>query len=247
LSQDYFRAFSVLLTTVLKIYPVFLVITLAKKPKIFIPLIVIIAGYFLYSLGELKILQAGNTALTDPASVIASYGFDTNIQIIQHIITGQSDTTYTVLKYILILASLILIAFISRNHNLTSTSNSAYKTDLFIAGGIIFSGTYLVTSNWDYRLIFLLLCLPYILAIQNAFIRHSMLIGILLSSNGFTLWAILGQNVLLGAISKYYVFLMVTACLVREACNYLSQISLASCKSYITKLPRGSHKKVSEA
>ena len=245
-SQGYFRALSILLATVLKVYPVFSVFALAKKPKIFILLVLLSAGYFIYIAGELKALQEGNTALTDWAGPFASYGFDTNMQIIRQIIIGQSAATYTLLKYGLIGVSLILSAGISRIKSLNLTSNSPYKTDLFISGGIIFAGTYLITSNWDYRLIFLLLCIPYILSIQSRFVRHSMLIGILLASNALILWENLGQSVMPGAISKYYVFIMVTACLIREFSHYLSANSLASSKAYIAKLPVGIHRKESQ-
>jgi len=255
LSQSYFRAFAVLLVTVLKLFPAFLVVTLAKKPKILMVLVLLIAGYFLYISGELKILLAGNTALSDPNSIFASYGFDTNMQYIRQMLTGQSAATYALIKYMFILVSLGLIAFISRSKYLDLTDNSEYKTDLFIAGGIVFSGTYLITSNWDYRLIFLLFCIPYILSIQSGFVRHSMLIGILLASNVdfifpasnvAALWRLVPFALNLCAISKYYIFLMVTACLVRELKNYFSVISIASSKAYFTKLLTGLQRKESQ-
>jgi ribose transport system permease protein len=237
LSQSYFNAFSILLATVLKIFPVLLVLTLVKKPKILVLLILIIAAYFLFNFGELKIIQAGNTALSDPNSMFASYGFDTNIRIIQQIVMGQSAFTYVLLKYLLILVSLVLAATLSRSKYLDLTGNSPYKTDLFIAGGIIFSGTYLITSNWDYRLIFLLICIPYILSVQNSYVKHSILIGILLSSNVSILGDYFGQSgVNLCTISKYYLFIMVTACLVKEYGNYLSGISPASGKACLMRM-----------
>lgn len=42
---------------------------------------------------------------------------------------------------------------------------------LFCFGAYIFIGTFLLSSNWDYRLIFLLLCVPYILLVKNQFAR----------------------------------------------------------------------------
>ncbi len=222
LSQSYFRAFLILLLTVLKVYPALLVVTLAKKPKILIALTLIIAGYFLFNFSQLKIIQAGNTALSDPASIYASYGFDTIMRNIQPILWGLSPTAYTVLKYGLILVSFLLIAKLSQAKSFHPAETSAYKTDLFISGGIIFSGTFLITSNWDYRLIFLLFCIPYILFIQNQFVKHSMLISILLSSNIGFLWANPSSfSSLLCAMIKYYVFLMVSACLLKEMMNYL--------------------------
>jgi hypothetical protein len=222
LSQRYLRGFSILLTTVLKVYPVLLVVTLAKKPKILIALILIIAGFFIFNFGELKIIQAGNTALSDPSSLFAAYGLDTTIRNIQNVITRQSPQTYALLKYAIIFISLLLIFILSWTKYFKLGSSSPYKTDLFISGGMIFSGTFLITSNWDYRLIFLLFCIPYILSIQNRFVKHSMLIGILISSNFGFVWTnptMLGS--LLSAMIKYYLFLLVSACLLKEMINYL--------------------------
>jgi hypothetical protein len=238
LSEGYFRAVTILLAAVLKIYPFAAFFTLVKKPKILIPLVVIIAGYFVFDMGELMKLQAGNTAFTDPASAFASYGIDTNTKNIQGIFGGQSDATYALVKYALILVSLVLIALIARIKALSPTSPSAFKSDLFIAGGSIFFFTYLTSSNWDYRLVFLLLCMPYILSIQGGFVKHSMLIGILLALNAMLLMDFLGPisfylatlikhyygsiGFYLSTLSKYYCFIMVSACLVRELYNSLA-------------------------
>jgi hypothetical protein len=238
LSQGYFRAISILLATVLKVFPVFSVVALAKKPRMFILLVLLSAVYLIGIAGELKVLQGGNTALTDPAAIFASYGFETDILLIRKLIGGQPAAAYTLLKYGLIVVSLGLSVAISRIKSLKPASSSPFKTDLFIAGGSILAGTYLVTSNWDYRLIFLLLCIPYILSIQSRVVKHSMLIGILLASNAPLIGDLYDQpGVMIGALSRYYVFLMVTACLVREFRPYVSAASLASGKACITDWP----------
>ncbi len=59
LSQGYFRAISILLATVLKVFPVFSVVALAKKPKLFILLALLSAIYFIGIAGQLKVLQGG--------------------------------------------------------------------------------------------------------------------------------------------------------------------------------------------
>lgn len=235
LSQGYFRAITILLATVLKVFPVFSVGALAKKPKIFILLVVLSAVYFIAIAGQLKVLLGGNTALTDPAGIYASYGFATNMLVIRQLIGGQPGALYTVLKYALILVSLGVSVAISRSKSLQPAGSSLFKTDLFIAGGSILAGTYLLTSNWDYRLIFLLLCIPYILSIQSRFIKHSMLVGILLASNAPFIGTYNNQSaVMIGVLSGYYVFLMVTACLVREFSAYIPAVFLASVKAHVT-------------
>jgi hypothetical protein len=235
LSQGYFRGISILLATVLKVFPFFSVVALAKKPKIFILLILLSAVYFIGIAGQLKVFQAGNTALTDPAAIFAAYGFETNMLVIRQVIGGLPAVAYALLKYGLIVVSLGMCVAMSQINSLKPAGSSPFKTDLFIAGGSIFAGTYLITSNWDYRLIFLLLCIPYILSIQSRVVRHSMLIGILLASNSPFFGGSYSQpGIMIGALSRYYVFLMVTACLVREFSQYVPAAFLASGKAYIT-------------
>jgi hypothetical protein len=229
-SQNYFRAFSILLATILKVYPVLLVFIFMKKTKMFILLVLMIAVYFVFTAGELKIIMAGNTALTDPASLFATYGLATNINNtvqLMHLIVGQSASTYDIYKYMLIIVSLVLIILFSRIKIMFNNSNSSIITDLFVAGAIIFSGTYIITSNWDYRLIFLLFCIPYILNIQHKLVKHSLLLSILVSSNSMflssnTVMQIIGQfGISLCIMSKYYTFIMITSLLIKEIKQYL--------------------------
>ncbi len=223
LSQGYFRAISILLSTVLKVFPAFSVVTLAKKSKLlFVFLVLLSVVYCIGIAGQLKVLQAGNTALTDPAGIHAAYGFEKNLLVIRQFIGSQPAMTYTLLKYGLMVVSIGLCVALSFTKSIKPASSSSFKTDLFIAGGSIFAGTYLLTSNWDYRLIFLLLCIPYILSIQSRVARHSMLIGILLASNAPLMGNFYNQPVIMmGILCQYFVFLMVTACLVRELGAYI--------------------------
>jgi len=253
-SQNYFRAFTILLATILKVYPVLLVFIFMKKTKMFILLVLLIAVYFVFTAGELKILMAGNTALTDPASLFATYGLATNINNtmqLMHLIVGQSALTYEIYKYMFIIGSLLLIILLSRIKIIVNNS-STLITDLFVAGAIIFSGTYIITSNWDYRLIFLLFCIPYLLNIQNRLVKHSILISILVSSNSMFLSSalvlqIIGQfGISLCIMSKYYTFIMITSLLIKESKHYLPIYSLDLLKTYMERLKSGIFRKGSK-
>lgn len=243
-SQNYFRAFTILLATILKVYPVLLVFIFMKKTKMFILLVLLIAVYFVFTAGELKILMAGNTALTDPASLFATYGLATNINNtmqLMHLIVGQSALTYEIYKYMFIIGSLLLIILFSRIKIIVNNS-STLITDLFVAGAIIFSGTYIITSNWDYRLIFLLFCIPYLLNIQNRLLKHSILISILVSSNSMFLSSalvlqIIGQfGISLCIMCKYYTFIMITSLLIKQSRQYLPIYLLDLLKANMVRL-----------
>lgn len=258
LSQNYFRAISILLATILKIYPFLLVLIFVKKTKMFIALVLMIAVYFVFTAGELKIIMAGNTALTDPASPIATYGLATTFQNITqliHAIIRLPESTYIILIYIyvfiLINMSLLLIILINRNIIIVN-NRSIVITDLFVAGAIIFSGTFILTSNWDYRLIFLLFCIPYLLNLENRILKHSILLSILISSNSmlFTsnqIFELIGQfGISLCIMCKYYTFIMITALLIKESKQYLPIYSLDLLRTYMERLKSGIFRKGSK-
>ena len=76
---------------------------------------------------------------------------------------------------------LILIGYYKSNKiNL----DSDFDKD-FIIGASIFVGTYIIGSNADYRLIFLLFTIPLILNLKNRTIQISLLVSIFLSFNSF--------------------------------------------------------------
>ena len=135
---------------------------------------------------------------------------------------------------------------------MVNNNNSTVITDLFVAGAIIFSGTYIITSNWDYRLIFLLFCIPYILNIQHKLVKHSLLLSILVSSNSMflssnTVMQIIGQfGISLCIMSKYYTFIMITSLLIKEIKQYLPIYSLKLLKAYIARMKSGIFRKGNE-
>ena len=258
-SQNYFRAFSILLATILKVYPALLVFIFMKKTKMFIALVLMIAVYFVFTAGELKIIMAGNTALTDPASPIATYGLATTFQNITqliHAIIRLPESTYIILIYIyvFILFSMSLFSIILINRKKIIVNNrSIVITDLFVAGAIIFSGTFILTSNWDYRLIFLLFCIPYLLNLENRILKHSILLSILISSNSMLFtsnkgFELIGQfGISLCIMCKYYTFIMITALLIKESKQYLPIYSLDLLRTYMERLKSGIFRKGSKA
>ena len=257
-SQNYFRAISILLATILKIYPFLLVLIFVKKTKMFIALVLMIAVYFVFTAGELKTIMAGNTALTDPASPIATYGLATtftNITQLLHAIIRLPESTYIILIYIyvFILFSMSLFSIILINRKKIIVNNrSIVITDLFVAGAIIFSGTFILTSNWDYRLIFLLFCIPYLLNLENRILKHSILLSILISSNSMLFtsskgFELIGQSgISMCIMCKYYTFIMITALLIKESKQYLPIYSLDVLKTNMERLKSGIFRKGSK-
>jgi hypothetical protein len=69
----------------------------------------------------------------------------------------------------------------------------SFEKKLFLIGAVIYLGTFVISSNWDYRLIFLIFCIPCILNMTQRFFKIVSLSSIVLASNQLVLQAILGS------------------------------------------------------
>lgn len=219
--QTYFRVILLLLVTVLKIFPFFSIFGLVKKPKIIFILFLVIACYIIGSFEEIKLMQLGNTA-----TGFLSYGFDSMIRLMVQLrrMKNNIDFDYLMLKcaFFSISIGIVIILVKSKIRNLLDISCSTYQKELFVSGGSIFSFTYIISSNWDYRLIFLFFCIPYILSIRKKLFMHITLCCILFSLNVLIIEH-LGKYIMWCTMfSKYYLFLIITTFLIKELETYLS-------------------------
>lgn len=79
---------------------------------------------------------------------------------------------------------------------------------LFQIGAWIFLCTFIISSNWDYRLIFLILCIPFVTSLPKSNIKFLILLSIIVASNQAILNNVLGTMAsgMLSIISKMIVF-----------------------------------------
>ena len=91
---------------------------------------------------------------------------------------------------------------------------------LFLIGGAIYLGTFLLVANYDYRLVFLIFCMPCFIAIEDRFWRLSILVAVIVASNQWALFSILGiAGAGINILAKCFVF-------VTLASLYLDQLLL---------------------
>jgi hypothetical protein len=64
---------------------------------------------------------------------------------------------------------------------------------LFLMGAGVYVGSFLLSSNWDYRLIFLLFCLPHLSHLRLSAWRHVISLGMLVAMNQIPLTRWLGK------------------------------------------------------
>ena len=209
--RDFVQFLTFLLATILKIYPVFAIVSFIKKPKLLFISIIATITYFVYIHNDLQVIKNGNTA-----SGITSYGLENLIKLLPS--RNFIFTSLIIFLSLLLLIVLIKILQTEQEKQVSSTSIS-----LFITGGSIFTLTYIISPNYDYRLIFLLLCLPFIVSIQNKYIKHSTLVSILIISNIVVISNVF--PIYLSAVLKHYVFLVILACFIIVLKSFLSSFS----------------------
>ena len=98
----------------------------------------------------------------------SNYGFFKNVTII-----------------IFIIYSLLLIFLGFLRPQKFEISLNDQLSNYFIAGSSIYIGTFIFGSNFDYRLIFLILTIPYIININNFHLKFLLIISITISINSF--------------------------------------------------------------
>jgi len=99
---------------------------------------------------------------------------------------------------------------------------------LFLMGGVIYCVLFIIASNYDYKLIFLIFSIPYLRKIKNIFQKYLILISILISSN--LLWinslTNLKISTIFNSVFKCIVFIILLNLLIRYFVDFYKNNSL---------------------
>ena len=150
---------------------------------------------------------------------------------------GSKSTSVTLQRYSLMninhiyvsffLILLSLVTFIKKVNFLKlefkKEPNDFYER-LFLMGSSTFCGLYILQSNYDYKLILLILCVPYISLLKNKFDKYLLLLCMIISSN-YNLFVShpftgKGLNIIIPVLSKNILFIMIFALLLKYLINY---------------------------
>ena len=197
--RDWARSAIVLLAVILKFYPVFAVYgLLRKKIRYLVMSAALAAVYLMTRVSEMMVIKAGNTA-----SGNLSYGLSLDAKQLS-----------------VLLVVLGLIGYLLRRKGvpgrLCANDSGEYEREMFIVGGSVFVATFVLAMNWDYRLVFLLFCLPYFLTLRSRFLLHASSIVVLLTMNVLLLGSIGQFWVSVAHVGKYFLFVVVFIALVYE-------------------------------
>ena len=168
------------LATVLKLYPFFCVVLAARfsRRTLFfaIALAAVSSVYFAIIYNYLPIIRQNtpNVSLLSYGYKVPFLGFDKLLTELKRPPTGVADTWVPITAAILtqILAAVLALFSFRRGSALCTVANSVAGT-AFLFGAGIYCGSFMLGTNFTYRLMFLLLCMPQLQDWQSGTFANS--------------------------------------------------------------------------
>jgi hypothetical protein len=162
--------------TALKVYPIFAVPSLLKsRGTVFVGVLAFMA------IIALPFTELGRVRAATPTSDIMSYGVPTLTTFIES--RKGLHLNPLIAAACGLLASLLPLLSSKVRSILAVSAVDDRASQAFLAGAAVYLGTFLLAGNFDYRLIFLSLCVPYLLGLRNVILRRIVLISVLLACN----------------------------------------------------------------
>lgn len=243
----YFSYIIIMFAAILKLYPIFALITAFKEKKrsftvIFLS-IFIAFGIYVVTNFESIILVSKAT----PRATKISYGGKVIFDVILEGLDRYFYSFYNfhipqyfnhikLLLLFLVLGLFLLISYLLAKHTENLFQNNQLdinQIEAFRIGSSIYIGTFLIGNNWDYRLIFLLFTIPQILAWLKSQVQFESISGLALMAIILTTWlsSKSHQFYYLDELLNWLLFLFFAYSTILTLPNWL--------KSYIYFQPRG--------
>ena len=183
-----FQSLLIFMGFILKYYPIFLILLLTEKKKyifIFLTCLTIFISLF-----YIKEIQLVNKNIVEMALPIA-YGSRTMLKAFYHLsleynffLNDENMNFFrnlTVLTFFLYTLFLVIVGY-----NNKYLMNTKYRLDkYFLAGASIYVGTFIIGANVDYRLIFLIFTIPYVINLESKLIKNLLIFSYFFSINSF--------------------------------------------------------------
>lgn len=218
----------------LKLYPIFALHSLLARRE-YGRLLVLLVGIscvlaFIY--GEITAIQSGNTA-----DGTLSYGIKTVTQMMMRFIPGGRPWHTMAAAGILFVLLCCLLKLFFLKPFMADVTDRGARSNLFLVGAAIFVYTFIFAANWDYRLIFLILCIPYLPLPEHGWQGQALCVTILLAMNEIWLkwiWAPLAYVSVFAKIVLFAALGMVIARPVIDAGASFIQHCVAMYKKELT-------------
>jgi len=211
--SPFFFSTSILFLFNLKIYPVFAATPILKWKSAILPLGALLLLNLVLIWDQLWKIKS-HTPLSTGLSYGAS-GFTWDLMWL----TGKGISSYVVRGVLLAIGFLLFFMAFSKNLFRVKCRSDQTRT-WFLMGSGVFLSTFLLSSNFDYRLIMMLLCVPYLLCLEISLVRTLALIVLLLALNFPMLSVFLGhKGILINLLAKAILFCIVQAIFLQEVLN----------------------------
>lgn len=197
------------LATLMKIYPVFALPAFVRQRKVFIPMLIGCLSCLVLLLAELVKIRNGT-----PVSYGLSYGSRSISNALEQEI--RIDLPAIAISICLIIVALLVCHFRVFHSLLKFKNLERSDEELFIAGGSVYVFTFLIGSNFDYRLIFLLLCVPMVLKLEKKILIFFLIFCLLVAFNFGPLNLVFGKfGSLINFAAKVFLLISILAILLR--------------------------------
>ena len=182
------QAFFIFIGFILKFFPIFVASIFIEKKKFlfsFIAIVIVVAYFFYF-----RDFSLTNRNMVEMALPIA-YGSRTMFKAFYHLSIEYNfflnDTNINYYRNMVILSCLLYTLFlILLGYVIENKKNNRLPFEkYFLAGSSIYIGTFIIGANADYRLIFLILTIPYIMCLEDKKIKYLLIFCYFFSFNSF--------------------------------------------------------------
>ena len=193
------------LASFLKIYPLCLILAFLERKSVLFSFIILGIIVIYLNIEELKYIF-----LNTPKSVGQSYG-SASISIAFSKVFSINISEYLI--SILLVLSILIFYLMFKNKIKINFERINEKTiTSFLYGGLIYVSTFILSKNFDYRLIFLILCYEFIFLINLNKLRFFLIFCMIISFNYMLLISIFGVifGFLLCTIAKVFLLIFIS-------------------------------------
>jgi hypothetical protein len=160
----------------LKLYPVLCWPAFIRTRNTLILAVVLGAALFLLLQDELGAIHKAQ-----PMRAYLSYGSPSFSYAFK--VMGHVTVPGVLISAVLVIAALGALLLFAHHIRFVQDARFEARRRFFYAGAFVFLGTFVLGSNWDYRLTFLLFCVPLLATLKSAVFRRTLLIVLLVSLN----------------------------------------------------------------
>ena len=194
-------ALVLLIATLLKVFPILAFPAFCRSFKTLFLMLAVAVIAILVLLPELS-----NIRNSTPVSASLSYGSASISAAFQSKLNFNFPPLLISILLLFAASVACKLEFLRKRLNFSEMNEHAKQ--MFLVGAYIYVGTFILSSNWDYRLIFLLLCVPYVMSLDDHYLRSLISLSLIIAFNQIPLAYVLGATgVGLNILSKLFLVL----------------------------------------